>query len=254
MKRKHVRRRFVSTSTSRYRPFVSSNSAASTVSTEVLTPPTTASANSMAVAEKASGFLPSVSASSIAPAEKVLGLSPSAPASKSDHAEVPGASTSPLPAVSIDNETSPLFISDRLHNIMRWLIFSVLIALLPIILVTISLPLHKLPVTFENTLSHGELLLVSTAILGEAIGDLILNRKANRFLKVGIVGLNVVVFGIACYLFADILRTSACNASSVCNASNSSDVIDDNVNALYSFSVFGWTLISGLSCKLAGEK
>jgi hypothetical protein len=135
--------------------------------------------------------------------------------------------------------------SEKSIGLVRWLFFSVLIALLPILLVVFSLTMHNLTVNYENTISHGELLLVSIAILGDITGDLLLNKRIHLALKTFLVGLNITFFGVACYLFADILRTLAATDSEHSNVS---------VIALYSFSIFGWTLIAGILSKLLAEK
>ena len=143
---------------------------------------------------------------------------------------------------------SNIWQSKKSIGLIRWLCFSVFIALMPIILVIFSLTLHKINVTFENTISHGELLLVSIAILGDITGDLVLNTQISPTLKAFLVGVNLFIFGVACYMFADILRTLAAPKSD--NIS-----IDINAIALYSFSILGWTLVAGILSKVkAAEK
>lgn len=142
---------------------------------------------------------------------------------------------------------SKIWQSNTSIGLVRWLCFSVFIALMPIILVIFSLTLHKITVNFETTISHGELLLVSIAILGDITGDLVLNKQISPTLKALLVGINLFIFGVACYLFADILRTLAAPKSD--NIS-----IDINAIALYSFSILAWTLVAGILSKVKATK
>jgi hypothetical protein len=154
---------------------------------------------------------------------------------------------------------------DRAINALRWLIFSVAFALIPFLFGIASLHFHRQPITFKNTIFHGELLLVSIAILCESIGDIILadsDKPLFRATKLIIVGLDLLVFGFACYFFSDIVTTSAhltdpntlksiadcvnVNKSNpeLCDPIATSDIV------INSFAVFTWTFMVGLGCKI----
>ena len=135
----------------------------------------------------------------------------------------------------------------RFEYVGRWLFFSVIIALLPILAGVVILLLFQQPITFLNTISHGELLLVSTAILAEAIGELLVNDTVNRIFKVLVSGLNLAVFGMACLLYATIV--SAMN-----NTTPGSRKIDPETIAVISFIVFGWTMLTGIGSKWVAER
>src|SRR5439155_22565521 len=103
--------------------------------------------------------------------------------------------------------------STRVEYVGRWLLFSVIIALLPNLCGILVLMLFNQPITFQNTIANGQLLLVSTAVLAEAIGELLVNNTVNRIFKVCVSGINLAVFGMACLLYSTIV--SATNNISV---------------------------------------
>ena len=76
-------------------------------------------------------------------------------------------------------------------RVLRWLIFTVIFALVPLGFHAIQIltkgPPPKIPV-FVEVLASGELLLISTAIAADATGDLIASGRTNqgaKFLSAG---------------------------------------------------------------------
>ena len=136
--------------------------------------------------------------------------------------------------------------SKRVENVGRWLLFSVIIALLPILFGILGLKIFNQPITVQNTIASGQLLLVSTAVLAEAIGELLVNDKVNRIFKIYVTGINLAVFGMACLLYSTIV--SATN-----NVSAGGKTIDSNTVAIISFIVFGWTMLTGIGSKWVAE-
>jgi hypothetical protein len=58
-------------------------------------------------------------------------------------------------------------------RVVRWLFFSVLIGLLPIIASAISLKMKGTGPTAARLLTHGELLLIASALCAAALGEII---------------------------------------------------------------------------------
>lgn len=103
-------------------------------------------------------------------------------------------------------------ISNQFHwgnvglKLLRWTVYSVIISLIPIFSTFLYSWTTNSQVTLTGALSKGELLLISVAISGGAVGELI-GREAEgalRLLKVGIIGLTLIVVLVSCIWFGSI--------------------------------------------------
>ena len=200
-------------------------------------------------------FTPTVvpaSADAAAPSVDVPASADSAAPSSIDTSAGPCIDPAPVDIPAISEEKKLL--EKKLLNVCRWLFFSLIIASSPIILGIFSLILHDVPVTVDNTLAHGELLLVSVAILGEVTGDLVFNQTVGLRFRVIVTGFNLFFLIITIFFFADIVRTIA--VSQILQPFKNIKGVDkayfvnQNVFAAYCFFIFLYTFIMGVSCKI----
>ncbi len=98
------------------------------------------------------------------------------------------------------------------EKMVRWVIFSVVIALLPIIFNYLSMLTKGLPTSLEIVISRGELLIVSAAINAAAIGELFGSGTTNkRIPKIIAGGVCVIILLLTSLWFADIVATILLN-------------------------------------------
>ena len=62
-------------------------------------------------------------------------------------------------------------------KLLQWTIFSIVIALFPIVINGFKEVVTDSSFDYASLVSHGELMLVYTAITGEAIGDIYVSKK-----------------------------------------------------------------------------
>jgi hypothetical protein len=133
------------------------------------------------------------------------------------------------------------------ENLIQWGSFSVLIAMTPMIFsylwIQLSTPLPH-PDFIRAVSSHGELLIVASTLLGEALSDMLKrNRAKNLNLLIG--GLCLAPLMISCFLFAAI-QTS--NQSPFPHRA-----LDQELILRLSNGLFGYALCLGCACKLLGK-
>jgi hypothetical protein len=158
----------------------------------------------------------------------------------------------PIAAPGISAEKKLL--EKKLLNAGRWFFFSLIIASTPIILALFSLSLHNIPITIDNTLAHGELLLVSIAILGEITGDLVFNQTVGLRFRLIVTGFNLFFLILSIFFFADIVRTLSV-AQILLPYKNMQGIdkayyVNKDLFAAYCFFIFAYTFLMGLSCKV----
>ncbi len=124
-------------------------------------------------------------------------------------------------------------------RIGRWLFFAVFISLLPVVLGALSAATRRGDgISTKAMVGNGELLIVSAAIVGAAIAELFaLENQRYRLLRflVGCFAATVVI--AAATWFADIAAAVRDNAE-----------VDHGAVAAGSLWLFGFALLSGLSC------
>jgi hypothetical protein len=127
-----------------------------------------------------------------------------------------------------------------LYRVGRWVFFAVVLALLPLALGIVSTATRGEPIRFDPLFMHGELLLVSTAILGAALAELFSTRR-QRFPT-----LRLWAGGAA----ATVLISSAAWFADVAAGIRDGSKLDYHTIAVGSLVAFGLALITGVSCVL----
>lgn len=107
----------------------------------------------------------------------------------------------------------------RSEKLLRWFIFSVLIALVPLAVSYLGLRLEQQAASLYLLTARGELLLVSTTIASAAVGELIPagRRKPIRKLLAG--GCCMLLITVSSFLFATIQARSSADPLTVFTAS-----------------------------------
>jgi hypothetical protein len=130
-----------------------------------------------------------------------------------------------------------------LFRVGRWLFFAVLLSLFPVFLGGVGTITRGDALRLDDLVKHGELFLVSTAILGSALAELFSVRKQRLPTARLWVGCSAgVVLLVAAGWFADI-------AAGIRDGSK----LDDHTIAVGSIVVFVLALITGLSCVVVAE-
>src|SRR3954468_4513748 len=129
------------------------------------------------------------------------------------------------------------------YSLIRWGVFAVALALLPILMRALDSVARGESVGFDKVFRGGELLLVSAAILGAALADLVTeNGHRLRTLKLTTGGAAGLIGITASAWFADIAA-----------GRRDGSVLDYHGNALGSVVVFGCALVAGASCIVVAE-
>ena len=90
------------------------------------------------------------------------------------------------------------------EKLVRWLVFSVAIALLPLAFNGLKVLGRGETLTFVSLCSRGELLLISAAISAAAIGELVGRGGGKAIPKLLAVGSCVIILALASWWFADV--------------------------------------------------
>jgi hypothetical protein len=108
-------------------------------------------------------------------------------------------------------------------KLARWLLFGVLMALLPLAYNLLHVVTRGGKASVENLTGHGELLLVAAAISAAAIGELVASGPKAPIGKIVSGGGALLVLGFASLYFADVAWAEKTGekllASVVCNTS-----------------------------------
>jgi UDP-N-acetylmuramyl pentapeptide phosphotransferase/UDP-N-acetylglucosamine-1-phosphate transferase len=91
-----------------------------------------------------------------------------------------------------------------LDRILRWLMFGVLVALIPFLFTVVSALLRNYDINWYSILSHGELLLITVCICAGALGDLLSTRARSKGLELLLGGFATIIVILASYTFSDI--------------------------------------------------
>ncbi len=125
-------------------------------------------------------------------------------------------------------------------RLLRWMLFSVLVALIPLLLRWVALLSQYMGVSNASTLvlARGELLLISTAIAADAIGDLVASSQRNRSAKILAAG-----FCVLSLLFSALWYATNSTIIDMGGSTNA------RIVAVGSVVVFVVTILAGGSCK-----
>ncbi|MBN4056090.1 hypothetical protein JYT20_00040 [Rhodothermus sp. AH-315-K08] len=121
-------------------------------------------------------------------------------------------------------------------RLVKWLIFSVVLALLPIAFNAIHVLTRSGDPTLENLLGGGELLLVAAAISAASIGYLVPGGKDRPVRRIVAAGGAVIVLVMTSYYFADIAAAPV------------SPPLDTSVITLLSGLFFLFAVLAGAGC------
>jgi hypothetical protein len=99
-----------------------------------------------------------------------------------------------------------------LSKLARWLIFTVMVALVPVLYTVLNRLTFSKRVSLATVTAHGELLLIATAIGGSAIGELIgSGTRKRRVHKITCAGVCLVAIMMSTSWFADIASAQEAN-------------------------------------------
>lgn len=123
--------------------------------------------------------------------------------------------------------------AELLAAFIRWLLFGIVLAVLPVAVNWISLQTRDLDASHTVVLGSGELLLVSAVLGATATGDL-MGARSRRFLvfRTMLTGFNVILMILASLWFADVAATIRAD-----------DKVDREFVAFGSLVVFATTII-----------
>jgi hypothetical protein len=101
------------------------------------------------------------------------------------------------------------------HRFTRWLIFGVLLALVPLVFSWAAREMRAQPSSLDVVLANGELFLVTAALSGAAAGELLGVVRSSRkpFWEIIAGGCCLIVVVLSAHLFADISAVRATAAT-----------------------------------------
>jgi hypothetical protein len=125
-------------------------------------------------------------------------------------------------------------------RLLRWILFSVFVSLIPLLLHWVVLLGQEKPLSgvWTAVLAHGELLLISTAIAADAIGDMVASGLRNEVGKVLAGGGCVLSLLFAALWYAT-------NATMM----DMGQPVKAQIMAEGSVAIFVMTVLAGGSCK-----
>ncbi len=129
-----------------------------------------------------------------------------------------------------------------LIKVIRWMLFSVSIALVPLFFNYFSLKLRGFDVDVQQIIQNGELMLIIAAMSAAAIGELVGSSGQARILKVVAGGSSTLLLMLAALYYAD-----------VASLRFSGSMPDADSVAMMSFALFGLAVVSGGSCIALSE-
>jgi|GEM_PF-5796759 len=89
-----------------------------------------------------------------------------------------------------------------IENNINWIFFNVILALFPLILNSIIVPISSEKIQWKDLLKDGELFFFSTSITASSIGTLFLKRPSNIALAVLVGSLLIIVLVMSSCLFS----------------------------------------------------
>ena len=96
-------------------------------------------------------------------------------------------------------------------TLIKWLIFNVIFALIPLLAIYLFQKIIKAPIKFEVLVSHGELLLISSAMAAVALGEILTSDKKRGILMVCSSGGCFLIVIFASMLFSFVVRANFLN-------------------------------------------
>jgi len=125
------------------------------------------------------------------------------------------------------------------EGILKWLIFTVIVSLIPFGMVALSLWSGDKPLSLAVLWPHGELLLVATALAADGIGDLIPTNPTASRAKIVTAGMCIIILIVAGLWYALIQGHPEYRLSKISKGS---------------MVIFGSTVLACMCCKILAEK
>jgi hypothetical protein len=132
----------------------------------------------------------------------------------------------------------------NLPKFSRWFIFTVLISLIPIGYAILKMLTFSKPFKLESVIGRGELLLISTAIGGGAIGEVIGTTKTHPVLKIIAAGGCILTVLMSAMWFADILSAVEGQVST----------LSGSIISYGSLIILGITIFAAAFCIILSER
>jgi hypothetical protein len=107
----------------------------------------------------------------------------------------------------------------RSEKLVRWFIFSVMVALAPLVISYLGLRLDRQQPRLYMLTMRGEVLLISTTIASAAVGEIIASGRDNALLKLMAGGSSVLLVLYSSLLFAAIQGRQAADPQAILTAS-----------------------------------
>jgi hypothetical protein len=129
-------------------------------------------------------------------------------------------------------------------KLTRWTIFSVLLALVPLLVSALIRATRRQAADLDTILSNGELLLITVGLAGAAVGELIGSGRgvARPMRELISAGMSVVILVVSALYFADVAAAKA-----------AAQVVDSPLIASVSLGVYVAALISSGACIALAE-
>ncbi|MCI0524016.1 MAG: hypothetical protein L0Y75_02035 [Acidobacteria bacterium] len=134
------------------------------------------------------------------------------------------------------------FVQTVIEKLTLWVVFNVLIALLPFLFRFIGSKFAGRPMDWKTILSDGELLLVASAVAAGAIGELVAKGKNIVILRVLVGGGCVICLTLSSLLYAFIKAQPVTS-------------VPPDTSAIFSYSIglFIRTFLAGTGCIILSE-
>jgi hypothetical protein len=107
----------------------------------------------------------------------------------------------------------------RAEKLVRWIMFSVLMSLVPLAASYFGLRLDRRPVHLEMLVARGELLLICTTLGAAAIGELFPSGRENAIGKMFAAGTSLLGLVVCSLYFAAVQSRPAADAEPILSAS-----------------------------------
>ena len=130
-----------------------------------------------------------------------------------------------------------------IHRIAKWFIFSVLMALVPLVALALSLLVHGVDVRLDLLTGRGELTIIAAALCARSVGELVgAESEAGSTPRIVVGGITLTLLLLSALHFADI--SSSYRTSTPINATT----VSITSTILYISSILG-----GFSCLWLSE-
>ncbi len=128
------------------------------------------------------------------------------------------------------------------EKVLRWMIFSVVLALIPLLANALITVTFGASLTLTGMLEHGELLLIAAALSAAGAGELFGTSNTNKLKKITAGGGSILILLSAAIYFASISSAASMGA-----------LIDISMVSIVSIVFYVCALIASFSCVALSE-